>query len=100
MQNASNKRIVALVAALAVTIVMLFSSLYIPQHIHHECTGADCPVCEVMAQCAINLRSVMIIVVATTAGLFLCISSQKNDKCESEVDFFCSLISQKVRLND
>ncbi len=100
MQNAGSKRIVALIAAFAVTIVMLFSSIYIPQHIHHECTGADCPVCEIMAQCATNLRSIVVVVALAATGLFLCVSIQENDKCESEVDFFCSLISQKVRLNN
>ncbi len=100
LQNTKLKRISAWIALAAVVFVVLFSVLYTLKHADHECTGAECPVCAVMAQCSKNIKSIGTIVVALAAAFFLCISIQKSVPYILTVCSDCSLISQKVRMNN
>ena len=99
-QNKKNIRIIALLAAFAVLFVMLFSKAYISHHIHHECTGDECPICIVMAQCANNLKNIGTIAIFIAISLFLCSINQESRRCVNTAGFFDSLISQKVRMNN
>lgn len=100
MQSKKNRRITAWIAMFAVLFVMLFSMIYISQHIGHECSGSDCPVCAVMGQCSNNIKSIGTSIVITVTGFFLYLSVQKRIQHTYTVFFNCSLISQKVRMND
>ena len=100
MQNVKLKRITAWIAMAAVVFVMLFSVLYIHTHANHECTGADCPVCAVMEQCSNNIKNIGTIIVAIVAAFFLCLSIPKSVQFVFAVCPDCSLISQKVRMNN
>lgn len=42
--------------AAAILAVMLLSAFFISSHVHHDCTGEDCPVCATIQQCEAILR--------------------------------------------
>ena len=92
-------RISAWIAMAAILFVMLFSVIYISQHMDHECTGGECPVCAIMEQCGKNVNNIGTIIAALVTSFFLCLSIQKS--MQYVIFAYCedSLISQKVRLN-
>lgn len=95
------KRITAWIAMAAIVFVMLFSVIYISQHSDHECTGAECPVCAVMEECAAHIKSVGTAVVFIAIVIFLSLSAQQRRQYPNDTAVFCcSLISQKVRMNN
>lgn len=100
MQNQKNRQITAWVAIFAIVFVMLFSTIYISKHIDHNCSGADCPICATLEQCSNNLKTIGTILVFVVIGLFASVSLQKELQPELDVAFNCSLISQKVRMNN
>ena len=100
MQSKSKNRIIAFVVMVAMVSVMLFSTLYLGEHVNHDCTGEDCPICAMMVQCSNNLKQiggVMAVVVCVAPFVCACESLQKYSV---NLVSFHSLISQKVRLND
>ncbi len=99
MQSRSNRQIPAWIAIVAVLFVMLFSALYISMHADHDCTGDECPICAEMVLCVNNIKNIGTFVVAVSACVFLVFSFQEIGKCKDAVEFSCSLISQKVRIN-
>ena len=48
-------KITAALTALIIMLVILCSSIFIIEHIDHECTGRDCTVCREIAQFRSNL---------------------------------------------
>ena len=100
MQNTKMKKITAWIAMLAVVCVMLFSVVYISQHTNHDCTGNDCPVCAVLEQCESSIKNIGTAAILIAAICFLCLSIQKSAQYHDTVCFCCSLISQKVRMNN
>ena len=100
LQNIKSKRITAWIALIAVVCVMLFSVTYISQHVDHECTGAECPVCAVMEQCSNNIKNIGSIIVTIAVVFFLCLSIKKSVQFVSAVCPDYSLISQKIRMNN
>ena len=100
MLSRKNSQIIALVAMVAVVVVMLFSSIYIGNHIHHDCSGEDCAVCCVLAQCSGNIKNLVAVAVVAFVSILLSISMQSNMQSTKAVYLSCSLISQKVRMNN
>lgn len=100
MQNVKTNRITALIAIVAVLFVMLFSTIYISQHKQHDCTGAECPICAVMDMCANNIRNIGMVVISVAASFCLYLSLQQKVHRENRVSLCCSLVSQKVRMNN
>ena len=49
-------RIILFLIMMAVVLMLIISSLLIAKHIHHHCTGKNCPVCSVLTQCFNNVR--------------------------------------------
>ena len=100
MQKSRLRRITAWIAMMAVLFVMLLSFLYVSQHIDHDCTGEDCPICAEMMTCANNIRSIGALVVTIAVAFCLCLSVKKSMHYVTAVYSDCSLISQKVRMNN
>lgn len=100
MQNNHLRKITAWVAAVATVFVMLFSSLYIVEHSDHECGGADCPICAVMAQCSNNLKTIGLAVVVVAAMCGLIDDTKAAVTIGADNLSVTSLISQKVRMNN
>ncbi len=99
MQTMKTKKLTAWIAVIAVLFVMLFSVIFVSEHIDHDCTGAECPVCAVMEQCSINIHSLGTVITVSVAFI-LCISILKGVQHITAVYTDYSLISQKVRMNN
>lgn len=94
------KTVAALLLAVLVLGVFLFSNLYISEHLAHDCSGEDCPICAQIqnAESLIHQIGCGLLAVFAAFGVI----------CAYAVLFpaFCSfiprktLISNKVRLND
>lgn len=100
LRNSRLKKITAWTAMAAVVFVMLFSVLFISRHVHHECTGEDCPVCAEMMQCSDNVKNISMTVVVATTVFLSCQSVRKKIQRVMAVYSTGSLISQKVRMNN
>ena len=55
MKKVANRFIVFLIM-ISVMLMLVISSFMIAKHIHHHCTGSNCPVCEEIIQCFNNVR--------------------------------------------
>ncbi|MCR5784553.1 MAG: hypothetical protein K6G40_02785 [Eubacterium sp.] len=94
------KRIIAAAITAAVILVLFLSAFYIAEHMNHECSGEDCPICETIYQCTNNINQLSLAAVVL-ACVFAAISYLSEIKEEySFIAPINSLISQKVRLND
>lgn len=99
MQKNRCKKITAGVALIATVFVMLFSIIYITEHIDHDCTGEDCPICAVMVQSQTNLKTIGTVVIAC-AYVFLFVRIIMDGQIVSYARVFDSPVSQKVRMNN
>lgn len=100
MQHSKVNRIAVLVALGATLFVMLFSTIFISEHVDHNCTGSECPICMVMEQCSENLKLIGTAIIAIAVGLFL-ICAMQRALSENGSHIICdSLISQKIRMNN
>lgn len=95
------KKRIALFLCLGLILVLLASSAYIIHEANHDCTGEDCPVCQMIAVNLSVLRLSVIAVLALTAIRALLNLVRSHHKTEqSAFPFFGTLVSLKIRLND
>lgn len=94
------RRIIAWVALVATLLVVLFSTIYPAEHLHHECKGEGCHVCAVMAECADNLKTLSAAVIFIAAVGFLLEVCTASLFSNTAIYVNNSLISRKVRLNN
>ncbi len=100
--NGNNKknRVIALVVLASVLFVVLFSSFYIAEEADHECSGASCPVCAMIQQCADNIRQTGIgQIVTTIIAMVICFFCQTTEETGFTV-LRETPVTRKVRLND
>ena len=100
LQGRNTKIWTAWIAMIAIVFVMLFSVIYISQHVDHECTGSECPICAVMEQCSNNIKSIGAMAAIIVATLILYSAIQKGVQYIITVCLNCSLVFQKVRMNN
>lgn len=94
------KSIIAVLLASLVLCAIVLSNLYISEHIQHDCTGEDCPVCAEIQQRESLIHQIgegfaSLMVVAALIGLV--------NSAPAVIRLFIlreTLISIKVRLND
>ena len=90
----------ALIIALMLFVVMLFSALFIAHEIHHDCTGEGCSVCAMLAVCENMLKNISAAAAAAavlTAAVFVIIKTLET------ASVFCPAatpVSLKVKLSD
>lgn len=100
MQRTVFRRAIALISVIATVLVLLFSTVYIEEHYHHDCSGSDCPICIVLEQCDYNVRTIGAAVFVACSAIVL-FSLTHTAEFDVVGQFVCnSLISQKVRLNN
>jgi len=97
-----NRRILSLVVTGLVIALLTLSSVFIITHLHHDCTGEGCLVCQENKACASVLRLLSEAVWAGTAGSFAYIDTKKRPLSYLAGLFLCpvSLVSLKIRLDD
>ena len=90
----------ALIIALMLFVVMLFSALFIAHETQHECTGDGCSVCAILAVCENMLKNISAAAAAAavlTAAVFVIIKTLET------ASVFCPAatpVSLKVKLSD
>jgi len=99
-QNYKTKKIIALVTVVFIGLVLILSAFYLAEHVDHKCDVHDCPICEAMAQCSNNIKTIGTALAVVAVGIvyfaFLICVEQYNINI-----FFCnSLISKKVRMDN
>ena len=100
MQRYSFRTFTAWVVMLATVFVLLFSTIYIADHAKHDCIGEDCPVCAVMEQCGIMLKTIGTAILAACAGMVLHFLLRRDTHYRVYFYFCNSLFFQKVRMNN
>ncbi len=101
MQNTKPvlSKYIAILSAIAILSVVIFSMFYVAHERHHDCSGKDCPICAAIMECehilhqtmqAIRYSAVIVVFVLT------CVMSVCSPLCNIKK----TLISQKIRLND
>ena len=64
------KRSAALLLCVMIAAAFLFSAWFAAAHIHHDCTGNDCPVCMLIHHFSDMLRKLFIALAIAAAALF------------------------------
>ncbi len=93
-------RSVALFMALAVFVVVLFSSLYTVENADHDCVGESCPICAQIAVCENTLHGFSMAAVAVAAIVFAPVFCALAVKPAFVSLFSDTLVSLKVKLSD
>ena len=94
------KRIAALLLAVTVLLVMLYSALFIAAEADHDCVGENCPICYQINVCQNALKNLSLAVCAAVfAAAFIYILCRSASVCTYSVQF-SSLVSLKVKLSD
>ena len=96
----SSKKIISLLATSIAILVVLFSVFFISENVLHDCSGENCPICEVMLECSETLKLAGAAIILAVAAYFL-IKFIK-ERCILNVSFenHFTLVSHKVRLNN
>lgn len=101
MRNSNKMKIaIALFLCVCFFTVITFSHLFIVEHVHHECSGRDCPVCAqiLVVEHAIQQLSTCVktitVLVAFAAFISVTVKVVQNNL------FVITPITQKVRMND
>lgn len=93
-----NNKVISLIFAISFLASFLFSSEYLIENAHHDCSGADCPICmqlEVSEQLisSIRIRSFMPVVLAVFCIFIqICVQEKENPCVEN------TLVTMKVEL--
>ena len=95
-----HKRIASVIFGMLMFFIVLSSAFFIAFETNHECTGEDCPICELIIQCVNTLHQIGEWIAPLSAAVipivFMLYIAHRFDL------FFLqeTLISRKVRLND
>lgn len=93
-------RAAAMLLAIAVLFVMLFSACYIAAESDHDCTGEDCPICWQISLCESTLKSfglaLLLVIFAAFIGFFTLSLPSLRDRSAVQP----TLVSLKVKLSD
>lgn len=84
----------------AMIVGVLLCTLYIAKEAHHDCTGADCPICACMRQCINNFKqlgfALLIPQMAVTAAVCIVMLILRYEAILP----YSTLVLQKVRLDE
>ncbi|MBR1860716.1 MAG: hypothetical protein IJ796_02490 [Lachnospiraceae bacterium] len=95
-----NSRAVSLTAAAVVLFVMFFSVFFIASEAHHECSGEDCAICDVIAVCESTIRQIGGARVFAITALFAAVTALLSIGRSVDRFVFSTPVSVKVRLNN
>jgi len=99
-KNNNVRRVLAAILAVVLVFVVLFSTIYIVKEHHHECHGAECPICHNILRCVqfLNQISTGLIHLSISVATVMIISVilPRGDENFSRP----TLVSNKVRLDN
>ena len=94
------KRSAALLLAVTVLFVMLYSALFIAAEADHDCVGENCPICYQINVCQNTLKNLSLAVSAAAfAAAFTYTLCRGISVCTDCVQSY-TLVSLKVKLSD
>lgn len=94
------KRIAALLLAVTVLLVMLYSALFIAVEADHDCVGENCPICYQISVCQNTLKNLSLAVCAVAfAAAFTYTLCRSISVCTDYAQSY-TLVSLKVKLSD
>ena len=94
------KRIAALVLAVTVLFVTLYSALFIAAETDHDCVGENCPICYQINVCKNTLKNLSLAVSAAALAAALPYTLCRIIPSCTEVARTFTLVSLKVKLTD
>ena len=80
--------------------VMLFSHIFIIAEADHECSGEDCPICEIIAIVSDTIKGLSLIGSAVVICAALVFGIVKSLYVNNEAQSVSSLITLKVKLSN
>ena len=94
------KKIAAILLAVTVMFVMLYSALFIAAEADHDCVGENCPICYQISVCENTLKNLSFAVCAVAfAAAFTYTLCRSISACADFTPSY-TLVSLKVKLTD
>lgn len=93
-------RILALLAAVIVCSVMLFSSVFVVTNAGHDCTGEDCPICDQIHTCENTLKTLSNAAPVIALAIVFTYSFLAGHSLLTAGKWVRTLISLKVKLSN
>ena len=94
------KRIIAILLAVTVFFVMLYSALFIVVHAGHDCVGENCPICYQISVCRNTLKNLSLAVSAAAFAAAFTYTLCRSISACADVTPSYTLVSLKVKLTD
>ena len=100
LKSSVTKKITAAIIAMMVVFIVFLSAFCLGHEAGHDCSGEDCPICDIMRQCENALRGLSegiadpaVVMLPAVLALFVAVLF---------VSFISSetLVSRKIRLNN
>ena len=97
----NRKRITALLLCIGLVFALAVSSAFIAHEAGHDCTGDDCPICQMVSVSETLLRTIGLAVLMLLALFALPRGRFAHRECRRLcLPAFGTLVSWKIRLND
>ena len=93
-------RIIAILLAVMVVFVMLYSALFIVAHAEHDCVGENCPICYQISVCENTLKNLSLAVCAVAFAAAFTYTLCRSISACADVTPSYTLVSLKVKLTD
>ena len=93
-------RILAILLAVTVLFVMLYSALFIVAHAEHDCVGENCPICYQISVCEHTLKNLSLAVCAVAFAAAFTYTLCRSISACADVTPSYTLVSLKVKLTD
>ena len=100
MRQSNVKRKIALCMAILVLFVVFYAELFIIMHYHHDCSGADCPICAELQVAQTTIRQLGSVVLAVMVLFALIFHIVRCVSVISQVILFATPVKMKVRIDD
>lgn len=93
-------RLLAIMLAVTVVFVVLFSTFFIAQNANHDCIGDDCPICYEISVCEVVLKTIglasAVAILTAFVGTFMLFLPSFTKRPASNT----SLVTLKVKLSN
>lgn len=93
-------KIVAVLLAVTVLVVMLYSGLFIAAETDHDCVGEGCPICYQINACQNALKNLSLAVCAAVFTAAFTYTLCRTVSACADVNSSYTLVSLKVKLSD
>ena len=100
MERKKRNRIAALLLAVTILVIMLYSAFFVAAEADHDCVGEGCPICYQVDACQNTLKSLSLAVCATAVAVaFTYTLCRSISACAAVIPNY-TLVSLKVKLTD